>query len=42
MLNKDLMLREGKYVKFRNYKRKIKSIFTIHADFKSTFVQEDN
>ena len=28
------MLKEGEYVEFKNYERKIKSQFMIYADFK--------
>ena len=36
------MSKEGKYVKFKNYERKIKSLFIIYGDFKSILVPEDN
>ena len=36
------MPKEGEYVKFKNYKIKAKSPFTIYADFESIFVPEDN
>ena len=34
--------KNGEYVKFKNYERKIKSPFIIYADFQSTLVQEEN
>ena len=34
--------KKGEYVKFRNYERKIKSLFTIYTDFKSILVPEGN
>ena len=36
------MARKGKYVKFKNYERKIKLLFMIYEDFESTLVLEDN
>ena len=33
---------KDKYVKFRNYGRRIKSPFTIYADFESILVPKDN
>ena len=33
---------KGVYVKFKNYERKIKSPFLIHADFESILVAEIN
>ena len=34
MINKELQsLKKAKYVKFKNYERKITSPFIIHADF---------
>ena len=36
------MPKNGAQVKFKNYERKIKSPFTIYADFESTLVSEDN
>ena len=36
------MPKKGEYVKFKNYKRQIKSPFTIYADFESVLVPEDN
>ena len=36
------MPNKGEYVKFKNFKRKIKSPFMIYADFKSILVLEDN
>ena len=35
------MPKRGKYIKFKNYKRKIKSAFMIHAEFQSILVPED-
>ena len=34
--------KKGKCVKFKNYKRKIKSSFTIYVDFTSILLPEDN
>ena len=36
------MPKKGKYIKFRNYGRKIKSSFTIYANFENILVPEDN
>ena len=36
------MPKKGEYVKFKNYKRQIKSPFIIYADFESVLVPEDN
>ena len=36
------MPKKGEYVKFTNFERKIKSPFTIYADFESILVPEDN
>ena len=36
------MPRKGDCVKFKNYERKLKSLFTIHADFESMLVPENN
>ena len=36
------MPKVDKYIKFENYKRKIKSPFIIYADFQSILVPEDN
>ena len=36
------MPKEGEYVKFKNYERKIESLFINHADFESILVPEDN
>ena len=36
------MPEKGKYVKFKNYERKIKSLFMVYADFESILVPEDN
>ena len=36
------MLKEGEYIKFKNFERKIKSPFMIYADFESNLVTEDN
>ena len=33
---------KGKYIKFKNFGRKIKSPFMIYADFESILVPEDN
>ena len=37
-----MMPKKDEYVKFRNYERKIKSLFIIYADFESILVSEDN
>ena len=34
--------KKGKYVKFKNYERKIKLTFMIYADFESILVPTDN
>ena len=34
------MPKSGEYIKFKNYERKIKLLFIIHADFKSILVPE--
>ena len=34
--------KKGEHVKFKNYERKIKSLFKIYADFESILVLEDN
>ena len=36
------MSKEGDYVKFKNYERKIKSPFMIYTDFESIIVPEFN
>ena len=36
------MSQKGKYIKFKNFRRKIKSPFMIEADFESILVSEDN
>ena len=36
------MPKKGEYVKFKNFERKIKSSFTIYADFESILVPDDN
>ena len=36
------MPKNGEYVKFENYERKIKSPFTIYPDFESILVPGDN
>ena len=36
------MPKKGEYLKFKNYERKIKSLFIICADFESILVPEDN
>ena len=33
---------KGEYVKFKNFKRKIKSPFMIYVDFENILVPEDN
>ena len=37
-----IMLKKGEYVKSKNYERKIKSPFIIHADCESILFPEDN
>ena len=39
---RSIMPKKGEYVRFKYYKRKIKSPFMIYADFKSILVTEDN
>ena len=39
---KIVMPKKGKYIKFKNYERKIKSAFMIYADFESILVPENN
>ena len=36
------MPKKGGYVKFKNFGRKIKSLFMIYPDFESILVPEDN
>ena len=36
------MSKKGEYVKFKNYERRIKSLFIIYEDFESILVLEDN
>ena len=36
------MPKKGEHIEFKNYKRKIKSPFTVYADFESILVPEDN
>ena len=36
------MPQEDEYVKFKNFERKIKSLFMIYAGFESILVPEDN
>ena len=36
------MARKSKYVKFKNYERKMKLLFMIYEDFERTLVLEDN
>ena len=36
------MPKKGKYVKFKNFERKKKSLFMIYADFESILVPKDN
>ena len=36
------MPKKGEYVRFKNYERKIKSLFMIYADFESILVPENN
>ena len=37
-----IMPKKGEFVKFKNYERKIKSLFIIYADFESILVTENN
>ena len=39
---KVIMPKKGEHIEFKNYKRKIKSPFTVYADFESILVPEDN
>ena len=39
---KILVPKKGEYIKLKNYERKIKSPFTIYADFESNLMPEDN
>ena len=36
------MSKKGEYVKFKNFERKLKSLFMIYTDFESILVPEDN
>ena len=36
------MLKKGKYVKFKNFQRKLKSSLMIYADFENIVVPKDN
>ena len=36
------MSKEDEYVKFKNYERKIKSLFIIHAHFEKNLVPENS
>ena len=36
------MPKKGEYIKFKNFGRKIKSLFMIYVDFESILVPEDN
>ena len=36
------MPKKATYVKFKNYERKLKSLFIIYVDFESIFVPENN
>ena len=36
------MSKNSEYAKFRNYERKVKSLFIIYADFESILVPENN
>ena len=42
MVNMIQMSKEGKYIKFKNYERKIQSPFMIYPDFESILVPGDN
>ena len=39
---KNIMPKKGEYVKFKNFKRKLKSPFMTYADFESILVPEDD
>ena len=41
-INGKQMSKKGKYVRFKNYERKIKSSFMIYPNFESILVSEDN
>ena len=36
------MRKKGSYIKLKNFKRRIKSLFMIYADFESILPPEDN
>ena len=36
------MPKKGEFVKFKNFERKIKSVFVIYADFESILVTENS
>ena len=36
------MSKKATYIKFKNYERKLKSLFIIYVDFESIFVPENN
>ena len=36
------MSKKATYIKFKNYERKLKSLFIIYVDFESFFVPENN
>ena len=43
MSNKEIIMpKKGEYVKFKNYKRKIKSPFIIYADYESILIPKNN
>ena len=42
MVNMIQMSKEGKYIKFKNYERKIQSPLMIYSDFESILVPGDN
>ena len=37
-----IMSKKGEFIKFKNYGRKVKSLFIIYADFQSILVPENN
>ena len=43
MVKKELSCpKKGKYIRWKNYERKIKSLFMFYVDFESILVPEDN
>ena len=43
MVKKELICpKKGEYIRWKNYERKIKSLFMFYVDFESMLVPEDN